>query len=85
MELTYEQLKEQYAEARARLTVAESEIQSLEARYQPQAMMEYFTPFIIALAIVGLFCWSSVRKAKIKYFGSCEQYKAFVDWQKNHK
>lgn len=85
MELTYEQLKEQYAEARARLTVAESEIQSLEERYQPQAMVEYFTPFVIALAIVGLFCWSSVRKAKIKYFGSCEQYKAFVDWQKSHK
>ena len=85
MELTYEQLQARYEETASQLTIAKSTIQSLEERYQPQAMVEYFTPFVIALAIVGLFCWNSVRKAKIKNFGSCEQYKAFVDWKKSHK
>ena len=85
MEMTYEELKAQYKKATNELTEAKQRIQFLETKIQPQAMVEYFTPFVIALAIVGLFCWSSVRKAKIKYFGSCEQYKAFVDWQKSHK
>ena len=85
MEMTYEQLKEECSEAKARLTLAQAEIEKLQTKYQPQAMVEYFTPFVFILAIVSIFCYTSIRKAKIKTFGSVEAYKEFMEWKKNRR
>lgn len=85
MEMTYEQLKTQYSETASQLTIAKMQIEELQTKYQPQAMVEYFTPFVFILAVVSIFCYTSIRKAKIKTFGSVEAYKEFMEWKKNRR
>ena len=85
MEMTYEELQAQYKKATNELTEAKQRIQFLETKNQPQAMVEYFTPFVLILAVVSIFCYTSIRKAKIKTFGSVEAYKEFMEWKKNRR
>ena len=66
----------------SKYAAAMATIEALKAELARQNHYGLIVFMVFAFAVVGLICYTSIKKKQIKYFGSSQEYETFIAWKK---
>lgn len=57
-------------------------IEALKAELARQNHYGLIMFMVFAFAVIGVICYTSIKKKQIKYFGTSQEYEMFIAWKK---
>ena len=72
-------------ELQSKIIENESLIEHLQRELDSVNFAQTIMLYVFIIAIVAIICFTIIRCAKIKRFGSSQQYREFLDWKHNYK